>query len=148
MKFSAKFKKDYPILTAKLTQLALDVTKKAGKAKVRAAFQKYAELSAAKATTALTTGNHPLVESKVMKDLGQFIGGSDPNTVFLQKKMCDRFEKNKAEQTNPKMLLLLEATLLHEMVHWGDWKDGKDHPKEEGAEFEKEAYGKVIYPHY
>jgi hypothetical protein len=42
------------------------------------------------------------------------------------------------------MHLLVESTLLHEMVHWGDWKDGVDQPDEEGKEFEKAAYGKDI----
>ncbi len=42
------------------------------------------------------------------------------------------------------MHLLIESTLLHEMVHWGDYKDGVDQSGEEGKKFEKAAYGKDI----
>ena len=39
---------------------------------------------------------------------------------------------------------LMEATLLHELVHWGDWQDGKDQDGEEGNLFEIAAYGEVL----
>jgi hypothetical protein len=41
--------------------------------------------------------------------------------------------------------LLLKSTLLHEIVHWADWKaDGAFTPGELGKTFEKEAYGKDV----
>ena len=40
--------------------------------------------------------------------------------------------------------LLLGATILHELAHWGDDQDGKDIPGEEGNMFETAAYGRVI----
>lgn len=73
---------------------------------------------------------------------GQYAGGSYINKVYLAKSICERFEKK--DSTNPKMHKLIESTLLHEMVHWGDYKDGKDQVGEEGKAFEKAAYGKDI----
>lgn len=52
-----------------------------------------------------------------------------------------RFKKDHAK---PAAKQLMEATILHEMVHWGDHMDGKDQKPEEGNEFEKKAYGKII----
>ena len=42
------------------------------------------------------------------------------------------------------MHLLVESSLLHEMVHWGDWADGKVAGLEAGKAFERAAYGKDV----
>lgn len=74
---------------------------------------------------------------------GFFNGPRFPNRVYLTKTVCDKFENS--DSNNVLMHLLIESTLLHEMVHWGDHKDGVDQALiEEGKEFEKEAYGRDI----
>lgn len=140
MKISPQFKRSYPKLS---NWIECEIPKVKGKPKVFAAFLKYAELNKKKAKLALQKGQPPEINFDTMPNSnGRFSGKKFPNKVFLAKAICDRFEST--DSKNLKMHLLLESTLLHEMVHWGDWKDGIDHPKEEGKEFEKEAYGRDI----
>ncbi len=113
------------------------------KPKVWAAFMKYSELDPSQASQALTPGQSPEVHFAVMPGVnGRFSGTSFPNRIYLAKSVCDRFEKS--DSKNISMHILIESTLLHEVVHWGDWKDGVDQVGEEGKTFEKEAYGKDI----
>ncbi len=72
---------------------------------------------------------------------GEFNGGKDPNSIALAKEVAVIFESNANDAA---WQLLVESTVLHELVHWGDWKDGKDQPGEEGKAFERAAYGRDI----
>jgi hypothetical protein len=140
MKVSAGFRKSYPKLTDWIEK---NMPKVKSKAKVWAAFKKYAELDAKKAACALQKGHMPEVHSGIMPGAnGEFRGSTFPNRVYLARAICKRFEEKDSKKR--KMHILVESTLLHEMVHWGDWKDGKDQPGEEGKAFEKAAYGKDI----
>lgn len=142
MIISPNMKKTYPTLSTWINDNLPKVRKKV---KVFTAFIKYSEQSKLKSNEALTKGNQPTIDFRVMPDAnGEFEGGKFPNTVFLAKQICEKFEKNAADQKNAKMHILLESTLLHEMVHWGDWKDGVDQAGEEGKAFEIAAYGKDI----
>lgn len=40
---------------------------------------------------------------------------------------------------------LLDATVLHELTHYFDDQGGIDYPGEEGAQFEIDSYGRVIF---
>lgn len=112
--------------------------------KVWSAFVKYSELGATNAKLALTEGHNPEIFIKPMFGAyGEFSGTSNKNRIYLSASLCNRFEQSNGENTT--LNLLLQATILHEMVHWGDWKDGRDQVGEEGANFEKAAYGRVIY---
>ena len=112
------------------------------KPRVWRAFRKWSELGFSEALTALTTCSKPYIDVKVMPGVfGRFRGSTDPHTILVSEHWAKRFESDHAK---PAAKLLMEATILHEMVHWGDWKDGVDQDPEEGNEFEKEAYGKVI----
>jgi hypothetical protein len=137
VQISPAFSKCYP----KLSKLILANLRKAKeKPRVWAAFLKYSELKAQHAIEAVKDSPTPIIHSKVMpRANGQFSGSKEPNNIYLAEAICRRFEEK--ESSNPKMHLLVESTILHEMVHWGDWKDGKDQPHEEGKEFEKAAYG-------
>lgn len=100
-------------------------------------------MSPAKALLALKVGTPPEVHFQVMpRSNGRFRVSRFPGRVYLAKSICEKFEKT--DSANAQMHLLIESTLLHEMVHWGDWKDGVDQGPEEGKEFEKAAYGKDI----
>lgn len=140
MKIAPSFKKSYPKLS---TWIEVNMPKVRAKPKVWSAFIKYSELSSSKALLALTTGQPPEIHFDVMpRANGQFSGSRFPNRVYLAKSICEKFEKSDSKNTN--MHILVESTLLHEMVHWGDWKDGIDQAGEEGKMFEKAAYGKDI----
>ncbi len=140
MKIAANFKTSYPKLSV---WIETNMPKTKTKAKVWSAFIKYSELSASKALLALTTGQNPEIHFDLMpKANGKFSGSRFSNRIYLAKSICDKFEKS--DSKNVKMHILVESTLLHEMVHWGDWKDGVDQSGEEGKMFEKAAYGKDI----
>ena len=140
MKISPGFRKSYPKLAK---WIETEIPKVEKKPKVWAAFLKYSELSAKSARIALKAGPAPVVFSDIMPGAnGEFRGGTHPNNVYLAESICKRFESKDSKK--PEMHVLVESTLLHEIVHWGDWKDGKDQPGEEGKKFEKAAYGKDI----
>lgn len=140
MKIAPNFKSSYPKLSVWIETNLLKVK---ARLKVWAAFLKYSELNPAKALLALTPGQFPEIHFDVMpRANGQFSGARFPNRVYLAKSICEKFEKTDSKNLN--MHILVESTLLHEMVHWGDWKDGVDQVGEEGKMFEKTAYGKDI----
>lgn len=115
------------------------------KPKVYKAFQKYAELSQTQAEAAVKHGSPPEVDFRYMPSAnGEFIGNKYPGTVFISKDICDRFQQSDADAKDPRMHLLVEATLLHEIVHWGQWAAGKVSSFEAGKAFEREAYGKDV----
>jgi len=140
MKISATFRKSYPKLSS---WIEINMPKVKSKNKVWTAFVKYSELTSPKAKQALNKGQFPEIHFSIMPSAyGKFKGSTYPNRVYIAKSICDKFEKS--DSKNAKMHMLVEATLLHEMVHWGDYKDGVDQAGEEGLKFEKAAYGKVI----
>ena len=143
MHVAPRMSKTYPKLTEWLWE---NMPKVVGKKKVFDAFVKYSELSASTANSVLTkcTAN-PVIDFDSMPGAnGEFRGSTMPNHVYLAKSICEKFENNPEDAKKPEMHILIESTVLHEMVHWGDWKDGKDQPDEEGKSFEKAAYGKDI----
>jgi hypothetical protein len=113
--------------------------------KVFKAFQKYAGLTERVAERAIKHGNPPEIEFRHMPTSnGEFNGKKYPNTVFLSKDICDRFQQSEADAKDPRMHLLVEATLLHEFVHWGKSVAAEIETFEAGKAFEREAYGKDI----
>lgn len=45
----------------------------------------------------------------------------------------------------PRVVPILGVKILHEMAHWGDWKDGIHYNGEEGNAFETLVYGKIVH---
>jgi hypothetical protein len=140
MKIAPNFKKTYPKMSV---WIETNMSKVKSKPSVWAAFIKYSELNQSKALLALTSGQPPEIHFDVMAGSnGRFSGTRFPDRVYLAKSICDKFEN--ADANNIHMHILVESTLLHEIVHWGDWKDGVDQIGEEGKEFEQAAYGRDI----
>jgi hypothetical protein len=139
---STGFVKDYPRVAMWICNNLPAVKKNP---KVFKAFQKYAELNEKVAERALEHGNPPIVEFRHIPTAnGEFIPKKWPDTVFIAMDICAKFQTSDADAKDPRMHRLVESTLLHEIVHWGDWLDGKVAPFEAGKAFEKEAYGKDI----
>lgn len=67
-----------------------------------------------------------------------------PNRILLDKPLVDFYENNSCGDAES----LLEAVILHELIHFARFKFGLPDPpwyaKESGMAFETEAYGKVI----
>lgn len=145
MLISARMQRKYPKLSKWLWD---NICLVQNKPKVLNAFIKYSELGSVGAASILGKCSKPVIDFKVMDDYGLFMRNKFPDTVFISKKLCRKFEKSEVDAKNPKMHQLIEATILHEMVHWGDHQDGKDQLGEEGEAFEREAYGKVIFQYW
>ncbi len=102
------------------------------------AFKKHGQLNSFVALQAINWRDEsPLLR---IKPLGSDNGAFDPNHpdwIMLAQEVATRFE---TDHTRAEAQLLLESTILHELVHWGDHRDGHDQAGEEGKAFEQEAY--------
>lgn len=110
--------------------------------KVWDAFRDEGQMSWFNALTALNDRDgSPLLRLVPLSANGQF-RNSAPDRIFVAQQIADRFEQ---EAANPKARLTVESTVLHELVHWGDFKaDGAHRPYEAGKRFERRAYGRDI----
>jgi hypothetical protein len=77
---------------------------------------------------------------------GEFTPDIGSNEIRIDKSIVEDFEAGRGirKTKSGKSVYLVGVTLLHELIHWGDDKDGIDRPGEEGEEFERRIYGKVI----
>ena len=142
MKIAAALMGNYPGVAMWICN---NLPKARNKPKIFNSFKKYASLTDQEAIRAINHGSEPEIDYRHMPTAnGEFWGAKYPNTVFISKDICDRFKRSVVDANDPRMHVLLEATLLHEMVHWGDWMDGKVTAGELGKTFEKEAYGRDI----
>ena len=116
MDVSMKMRTDYPNLAH---DLYLILGKVPGKTKVFDAFVKYSELDRSTVRNLLTKCSvKPTIDYDTMPGAnGQFRGGTDLEKVFLAKEICERYKNNPKERKDPRMLVLLESTILYELVH-------------------------------
>lgn len=119
-------------------------------------FMGYAELThdEAKARNALRWGFPPtlILQERRAGSMGRFNNNS-PNQIILNKTLAEQFEhmglvggtpmdattREKWENLWQKAHLLLEATLLNEIVHWGDYAFDHQH-----RDFRDHSRGKVF----
>lgn len=108
--------------------------------KVFKAFQKYAGFDEEIAERAIKGGNPPIIEWRRLDSANGEFRNKYPGSVFIAQVICRRFADDFADK---RMHLLVESTLLHEIVHWGFYNKDRDarEPQELGKAFEKEAYG-------
>ncbi|TAP38264.1 hypothetical protein EYR97_01265 [Alteromonas sp. KUL42] len=107
------------------------------------AFRKFGDFSTLESLVAVGWElDSPLL---LVESLGVGINGrfspSKPSHIYLEREIAQRFETDHAL---PEAQTLVESTILHEIVHWGDHKDGWHKRPEAGVSFEIEAYGKNI----
>lgn len=110
------------------------------------AMDRIGQLNKAKLTQALKWGNGPSIKiTKLVGAIGEFTPDIGSNEIRIETAIVKEFEGGKGRRVaKAGNVFLVGVTLLHELVHWGDDQDGVDRPGEEGEEFEKLVYGKVI----
>jgi len=95
------------------------------RARVWEAFLGISGLTDVQARQALKWGNIPIL--RVIKlprtKAGKFNRGT-PNIIYLAKHMVERFE---IDWQKPAARLLVESTILHELVHWANERLGGKH---------------------
>jgi hypothetical protein len=143
MKMSAGDQLNFPKLKqyvrVKLPEVANNPT-------IRAAMLSIAQLNHAKLKAALAWGNEPTLNVTPLIDaVGEFTPDIGSNEIRLDTTMVNEFEAGRGwRNAKAGRVLLVGVTILHELTHWGDDQDGIDRPGEEGEEFERRVYGKVI----
>jgi len=111
------------------------------------AMAKIGQLNRHKLKLALTWGFRPELSVVQLEGAyGEFTPNSHSNEIRIDQALVENFERNIGiRYVNNKNVYLVGVTILHELVHWGDDQDGVDRPGEEGAEFERAIYGRVIF---
>ena len=67
-----------------------------------------------------------------------------PDVIYLDRQLAVYFEAN---NTDIEASLIIEATVLHELVHWSEWRNGMDPSggeNDRGLLFERAAYGREM----
>lgn len=78
--------------------------------------------------------------------LGEFTPDIGSQEIRINRRMVEEFEAGRGRRaTRAGNVYLVGVTILHELIHWADDRDGIDRPGEEGEEFERAVYGNVIY---
>lgn len=110
------------------------------------AFRKIGGINRTTLRTALAWGMGPTIRITDLVDaLGEFTPDISSQEIRINRRMVEEFEAGKGKRAaHDGNVYLVGVTLLHELTHWADDQDGIDRPGEEGAEFERAMYGKVI----
>lgn len=107
---------------------------------IRDAMRTIGQLNRAALEAALRWGHGPTLSIVSLPDAwGEFTPGT--NEIRVDRGLCQDFETSSPPRQVYGRCYLLGVTLLHELVHWGDDRDGVDRPGEEGWEFEQVVYG-------
>ena len=87
---------------------------------------------------------NPVIEIWPLKNRWAEFRPDEWTKIYVDKEWALRFEKDVVDPNlTAKAKLLMEACLLHEMCHRGDWDDGVPQSGECGEDFEIAAYGAV-----
>jgi len=121
------------------------------KPRVYNAFVKYAEYSWRLGGTAFWPTADPIIHVESLNTHSapdEYIYAkfkvATPRYIYIDKAWAERFERDvQVAVICNNARRLMEACILHEMCHRGDWDDGVEQAKEPGEEFEKEAYHSV-----
>ncbi|WP_156510513.1 hypothetical protein [Labrenzia sp. OB1] len=144
MKISGRLERHFPNLAYWVQRELPEIR---GNDRIFNAFKKYSQLSHMQAINALTINNlAPEINFRTMKAYGQYRPALKCNRdkVFLSRSFCREFDGLDPDYRVSKAYdLIMRATLLHEMVHWGDYiVDGTTQPN---ATVIDPATGKVLH---
>ncbi len=132
--------------------LAYDIQSIAKNRKVMNALMRYGEFRRSDVVKALKWGKGPKLRiattslagrTFTTSDYGSFMETIDANILTINKHWVEKLKTATGDDRDA-MLFLIAVTILHEMVHYGDNKDGVDQTGEEGSAFELAAYGQLI----
>lgn len=135
MRLSKADERKYPKLHYYLKN---DIPKLSRHPKITNALMKYGQIKNQSLYIVLKYGSGPIVRvTTLVRACGEFTPNIKSNELRIHKSLVEKFEKSSGDRI---LLRTLGATILHELVHWGDDQDGIDYPGEEGELFEKHIY--------
>src|SRR5262245_30383619 len=111
-----------------------------------ATMRKVGQINKGRLRSALTWGAGARIRiTTLVGAFGEFSPGIGSEEIRINMTMVTDFESGKGKRiARAGDVFLVGVTLLHELIHWGDDKDGIDRSGEEGEEFEQLIYGSVI----
>ena len=113
------------------------------------AFVTHSGMGAGAARNALKPGKNPVLNFRAMPGRNGEYDITDPNTVWIAKEICEKYETDPRAAADIRMDQLIQATIMHEICHWSDWLLDKEKSAHEvGKAFEKAAYGRDISPYW
>lgn len=130
MRIDQSLERNFPELTK---WIVVEIPKCRHNIRIWDAFLKYSQLSSTDATSALMY-NHmaPTIDIAIQHSYGSYRPRFKRNRdkIFISRKLCREFEKQDPDLRVSKPYdLIMMATILHEMVHWGDFiADGRYQP--------------------
>lgn len=119
--------KNFPRLAAWLVS---EIPKVKSDARIWDPFLRFSQLTPKQATDALTVNRMPpCIDAAIIRDDGVWRRRT-PDKIFIRRKTCRRFEDlDPDSRAGTPADLVMMAIVLHEMVHWGDYKaDGVHQP--------------------
>jgi hypothetical protein len=136
----------YPKFYAYLRYDLPDVAKVSS---IRRAFMRYGQLDRASLERALKWNEEPKCDVTAVSggDYGEYDWGAGTNVIKVDDDLVDEFEAGRdwVHTKSGAKVHLAGVTVLHELMHWADDRDGIDQgPTEEGEAFERMVYGKVL----
>ncbi len=133
LQFSPSFQAAYPKAATRIASLSSRVN-----SKMYAAFAKYGQASKCDVDASLTPGAGPSVASSDLAANNP--GRYEPGTSQLQIAgwLLKGYEAGLVSDR------LLDATVLHELTHYFDWRDNSPFPTEAGRNFEIYVWGATV----
>src|SRR5262245_45012773 len=113
------------------------------------AFERFGKIDRPTLQRALVWDEGPDIKVVYEDDIpgyGQFTPGEGSNEIRIRRDVVLEFENGRGlyPTKSGRLVYLAGVTLLHELVHWADDRDGIQTDGEEGKRFEIAVYGKVI----
>ncbi len=110
------------------------------------AFRTIGGIQRARIQRALKWGVGPAIRiAPLAGAYGEFTPDVGSNEIRIDTSLVLEFEAGRGRRVaRAGNVYLLGVSLLHELIHWADDQDGIDRVGEEGEEFERLMYGRVI----
>lgn len=135
------------------------------------AFVRWGEFTGNEAAAAAALAHNeapPTIDAAIMEDYGEYRGEvrrRHLNKILIGRKWCRKFNKKAKDRDllGPNWDLFMKANILHEMVHWADWRDRRAQPNRDvwdrahqrwlydadvGFQFEEEAFYGIYSDQY
>jgi hypothetical protein len=144
MKMTAEDIRKYPKLAY---YVKVNIPQVATVPAIVSAFAKIGGISRPTIATAIKWGIGPSIKiTDLVGAFGEFTPETGSQEIRIDRRLVEEFEAGKGRRTaRAGNVFLVGVTLLHELTHWADDRDGIDRAGEEGEEFERAMYGKVMY---
>lgn len=128
MQIDHSLKRNFPELTQ---WIVTEIPKCRHVPRIWYAFLKYSQLPTSIAESALSpSGWPPIIDICIQRSYGSYRPRFKRNRdkIFISRKLCREFERKDPDYRVSKPYdLIMKATILHEMVHWGDFITDRAH---------------------